>query len=1220
MNRYGKTILALVIVFCMSLPCVMSFNYRDAVTDISREKYISDISSIYREYNGDLSKKDKDDPLALNRLVVYGYNGKLYGSCARAWDKKHKTGILQYKTRSDAKEAMDTIRSEGYTVEGDSVAEIVTDGESYSFTDSENGFEPSLSKGTFSPDASEYLGTADYINKIAMNTDDVIVATVDTGVMYDHTAIADRFYSHGIDVSGDGCEDAYYDTELEGKYYGHATMVAGIIADNTPDNVKILPYKAVPFGSDYAPASSILNGINYAVDDGADVINVSIATNGCELGIANAVATARSRGICVCSSAGNSGAEVTERFPSATPWAITVSFLNAEYTIDSASNYGSCIDFCAPGRRITSTFPVNGTSGFSTSSGTSFSTPYISACCACIKSVKKDLSRDGVYDTLCDFARDLGDEGKDIYYGNGAPYLGNMIYTDGETYRYRIPEGDLDIYSSVDYTDDTQPWKRFADRLVEVNVDNSIARIGNYSFKGMASAEFNMREVYDKIGSYAFSGCAKLTSYTCSIDVEEIGTGAFSNIDNFVLSGYRNTPSETYAIRENVNFNIIGCKHDYKHVVYEPTKERDGYTLYTCTVCGDSYEGAYIEPIPVDSGSCGENLTYTFYDTGRLMLSGSGDMYDYMNTPAPWADYSDEIIVLQLKEDVGEISPYAFYGCSSLTKFFISEDNAVYYDYENELVRRDDNSLALVIARDTFNVPDYVSSIDARAFIFSSARFVEGGGYHTEGRLVYDEDGNIVMAFSDWEEETFSPEENTVINDYAFILTPYPTSVACDMLSVDAGEYSIGYYFNGTMQKRNLVFTICSDSLLYTYAVNNGFTVDLGNSGKCGDNIVWRYDENTTKLTLTGRGDMYSYNSVEDIPWYAYMSQFTEVVISDKITSLSDYSFYKTARMYYLTMPLSLEAPENSTVWDGCTVLRRINLTLGTGIMDDYIKNGVNLYEYTPWYIGRYSITSFNLDPDVKYISTYAFFNCLAIKTLTFNCIEEIEEYAFVACTNLTEITNYCKTTVYGDYSIFSYRFGTTSGYYANRKLRAYSDSTSKDLADTTDKITLESLGCGHSRNTEFVRDEQIDEFITHTIYSCADCNEEFIYAETDAGKGVNLTVCTKKELPVSGAEVYLDGELFGTADENGIIEGKALPGEYALELKMNGFSVFTSEFTVGDEDVSAQLKFRYLNYVDDGAVNAKDFVYAKNHGFNDKNLFDYGKISADDNRIIYED
>lgn len=1217
MNKYGKSFLALVIIFCLSLPCIAGINYNEAASDFSSEKFISELGEIYLEYNGDLSKKDKNDPLALNRLVVSDYNGKLYGCKKRAWDKKHKTGVLQYESRKDAEEAMKKIKADGFLVEGDGVAELITDGDE-AMIDSEG--ESSAEKGMFNPDASAYLGTTQFINKINMNTDEIIVATIDTGVMYDHTAIADRFYSHGVDLSGDGCEDAYYDTEETGAYYGHATRVSGIIADNTPDNVKLLPYKAVPFGMEYSSATAILTGLREATDAGADVISVSIATSGCENQIATAVANARKKGICVCASAGNSGTEVGERFPSATPGAITVTYLDSDYTVSVNSNYGSCIDFCAPGRRINSTYPLNGESTFSAASGTSFSTPFISACCACIKSVKKDLTRDEVYQTLCDFSRDLGDEGKDIYYGNGVPDLSDMVYTDGENYRYRIPEGDLDIYNSLDYTDETQPWKRFGDRLVTVNVDSSVDRIGNYAFKGMKSARFNMKDIYDKIGSYAFSGCTQIKSYTCSINAEEIGTGAFSDIDGFILNGYRNTAAEDYAIKDNVNFNILGCKHNYKHVVYEPTKQREGYTLYTCTVCGDSYEGAYIEPIPVDTGVCGDNLTYTFYDTGRLMIEGSGNMYDYMNTPAPWADYADEIIVLQLKENVGEISPFAFYGCSSLTKFFIDEDNAVYYDYETELVKRSDSSLSLVIARDTYNVPDYVSSLDSRAFIFSSARRIEGGGYTTEGRLVYDENGNIVMALSDWTEDSFTFDEAIRVNDYAFILTPYPSTVYCDILGAEAGEYSIGYCFDGVMTKCDVTFVTCSESNIYTYAAENEFTINVGNSGICGDDIVWRFDENSNKLTLRGSGDMYSYASRETVPWYPYLSVLTEVKIDDKITSLSDYSFNKTTRLYTLTMPLSLKAPENATVWEGCTVLRTLNLTLGSGETDEYLKeDGTKLYEYTPWYIGRYSITSFNLDKNVKHITSYAFYNCLAIKSLSFNCIEKIDEYAFIACTNLAEITNKCKTTEYEPYSVFSYRFGTTAGYYAKKNIRAYCDSTSKDLCDSTDKITLIPIGCGHSRNTEYVRDEAVDAFITNTIYTCSDCGEEFVYSTTDAGKTVSLSVMTKKGLPVKNAEIYLDGELFAASDDNGRAEAKTLCGEYNLTLKVHGFTLLSAPFTVGEDDVNATLKIRYANFVNDSAVNAKDYVYARNHGFNDKELFDYGKITKDDNRIIYE-
>ena len=642
-------------------------------------------------------------------------------------------------------------------------------------------------------------------------------------------------------------------------------------------------------------------------------------------------------------------------------------------------------------------------------------------------------------------------------------------------------------------------------------------------------------------------------------------------------------------------------------------------------MCGDQYIGAYIEPTPVATGTCGENLTYTYYDTGRLTIDGTGDMYDYMNTPAPWESYKDDIIVLQLKDGVEDISPFAFYGCSSLSRFFISDGNTHYYDDdEYNLIRKSDGALLLAImsSQNTpYSVPERVETLNSSAFVFNIPSAVSGNGYSTENGIVY-KNGNIEMALPSYKQDSITFDSNISVNDYAFILTPHPLEVVSDMLNVQLGDYSVGYYYDGTMNKLDMLFITNSASSIYTYAVDNEFDVDLGITGTCGEDIVWRYDENTNRLTLSGSGDMYTYESKADIPWNEYMYDIKSVVIGNSIYALSPYSFCKATAMTELTLPLSIKAAEDINTWNGCTAIKKITLTLGTGSTDEYVDGETRLYTYSPWYIARSSITSFNLDENVRYITEDAFRGCTAIKTLTFNCIETIETHAFVACTGLTDITNYCKSTVYEDYSIFSYQFGTaTGGYYANKTLHGYCDSTSKDFCDTNTKINFDGIGCGHTRDVSYSREQQRDEFITDTMYLCADCGEEFVYSSNDTGSAVALTVTNKRGMALDNAEVYLDGELFGTADSKGSVSGKVAMDDYSLEIKLHGVTIYEGTLSLDENTVSAQVKIPFANYVNDGAINAKDYAYALRNNFGDsKELFDYGKISPDYNGIIYNE
>lgn len=76
----------------------------------------------------------------------------------------------------------------------------------------------------------------------------------------------------------------------------------------------------------------------------------------------------------------------------------------------------------------------------------------------------------------------------------------------------------------------------------------------------------------------------------------------------------------------------------------------------------------------VDSGSCGENLTWKLSEDGVLFISGTGDMEDYsVDVPAPWYQYSEQITAVSIEPGITTIGTYAFYHCNSLNVVNIPE-------------------------------------------------------------------------------------------------------------------------------------------------------------------------------------------------------------------------------------------------------------------------------------------------------------------------------------------------------------------------------------------------------------------------------------------------------------------------------------------------------------------------------------------------------------------
>ena len=82
--------------------------------------------------------------------------------------------------------------------------------------------------------------------------------------------------------------------------------------------------------------------------------------------------------------------------------------------------------------------------------------------------------------------------------------------------------------------------------------------------------------------------------------------------------------------------------------------------------------------VAASSGSCGENATYTLTDDGILIISGSGNMDDFMNNVGmaekdtiPWYSQRSSIKTIVILEGITKIGGYAFIDCSNLTNVTI---------------------------------------------------------------------------------------------------------------------------------------------------------------------------------------------------------------------------------------------------------------------------------------------------------------------------------------------------------------------------------------------------------------------------------------------------------------------------------------------------------------------------------------------------------------------
>lgn len=271
--------------------------------------------------------------------------------------------------------------------------------------------------------ASEKIGFEDIKAELATQIKDdyIQVAVLDSGVDTDHELFEGRLVESTVNLSSSGEANSVEDD------YGHGTHVAGIIVDNTLNNVKIKPYKVLNnFGN--GSESLIAIAIDLAVAEGADIINMSLASSGEFQTMTDSVNNAVENGVNVVVAAGNDKKNLNDNYvsPANIEAAFTVSATTSTNTLATYSNYNGTIDIAAPGDDIKSSY-LNNT--YAKLSGTSMAAPQVTAGLAIIYSAFPEKTAKEAEEMLCKYAITLDEDEGTNKFGAGLLYL-KYIFED----------------------------------------------------------------------------------------------------------------------------------------------------------------------------------------------------------------------------------------------------------------------------------------------------------------------------------------------------------------------------------------------------------------------------------------------------------------------------------------------------------------------------------------------------------------------------------------------------------------------------------------------------------------------------------------------------------------------------------------------------------------------------------------------------------------------
>ena len=269
------------------------------------------------------------------------------------------------------------------------------------------------------------IGLADAWRLYDGGSRDVVVALVDTGIDYTHEDLAGRIWTNTDEIPGNGIDDdgnGYVDDVYGLNFYSgtndvyvgtedaHGTHGAGTIAANAgngvgiagivqSDHVKVMAVKALGGSDGSGTTASIIQAIQYAEANGAQICNLSLGSSQNDPALYRTIASSK---MLFVVAAGNDGTdlETSPSYPASYDLDNLIAVANIRYDgeLDPTSSYGAAsVDLAAPGSYILSTTPGN---TYSYMTGTSMAAPMVSAAAAMVYSAFPKATLADVKDIL----------------------------------------------------------------------------------------------------------------------------------------------------------------------------------------------------------------------------------------------------------------------------------------------------------------------------------------------------------------------------------------------------------------------------------------------------------------------------------------------------------------------------------------------------------------------------------------------------------------------------------------------------------------------------------------------------------------------------------------------------------------------------------------------------------------------------------------------------
>ena len=243
---------------------------------------------------------------------------------------------------------------------------------------------------------------------------------------------------------------------------------------------------------------------------------------------------------------------------------------------------------------------------------------------------------------------------KSVVLGDGVTSVGDDAFNGGFNAGFPITE--LSLPDSLREIGDSA--FSYCKSLTSVSLPAGVESIGMSAFSGCEQlTALTLGDSLQRIGDGAFSGCG-IVSVSLPESLESLGSGAFANCKGLTEVTFQGSAPtiDDYAF-SSVTATVYYPEDDASWT--EEVRQNYGGTL--------TWEAKYMGPAIVDSGACGDDLTWRLDENGLVTVSGTGPMWDYASrqnraVPSPWSG-NNQVQALLLKPGVTSVGSWAFAFC-----------------------------------------------------------------------------------------------------------------------------------------------------------------------------------------------------------------------------------------------------------------------------------------------------------------------------------------------------------------------------------------------------------------------------------------------------------------------------------------------------------------------------------------------------------------------------